>query len=189
MLPQVLDTWFQFRFPAAHMVKGKLMGGEKTEDGGEKPNIDLEKEIPTPFPGVAIKVALEATVAFPYQFMAGGAVNFTVYVKLNNLFAELRIVNKEPKIAHASGVCSDASGPEGRGGSCLAQTAHLFGPVLGTARILTRGCKRRGRCEFFQPGPADFMVDPATESCFAQYRKEECAPFPTQTHEVGPKSM
>ena len=47
MLPQVLDTWFQFRVPAANMVKGKLMGSEKAEDGGGKPHIDLEKEIPT----------------------------------------------------------------------------------------------------------------------------------------------
>ena len=50
-------------------------------------------------------------MSFPYQFMAGGAVTFTVYVKLNILFAELRILNKEPKIAHASGVSSDASCP------------------------------------------------------------------------------
>ena len=64
-----LETRFDANFPAAGMKEGDL----SDVLGFDPPKIDVEKEIPTPFPAVIIKVALKAETLFPYQLMAGVA--------------------------------------------------------------------------------------------------------------------
>ena len=109
---QAIDSQFEFEFkgPGFFGFGGKDLL-EKV--GAEKPGFDISKDIPTPFPGVTLKVALKGGVELPYQFQALGHINFDLVIKFSKLYVEVRVVLHIRHEVRGSGVMGGGYGGEG----------------------------------------------------------------------------